>query len=159
MEPGFEFAFPQCDGLAVLQPAGLGSAHLSNPQTMDLSCCLAQTSMQHPAVFSVSMAMREKGLVNDFAVCPMELTGFNGQKRLCVKVSNLYFTDCPVFTLCRLLFTSEFTALSQRATSVSQIPANTMVHVHLVDLQHSPVTVKALGSQDQLATLELSPPP
>jgi len=98
---------------------------------MDLSGCLAQMSMQHPAVFSVSMATRERGLASNFAVCPTKLTGFNGQKHLYVK----------------------------RATSVSLTPANTMAHVHLVGLQHSRVTVKALGSQDQLATLEFSPLP
>jgi len=105
--------------------------HLLNPQTMDLYCCLAQESMRHLVVFSVSMATTERVLASNFVVCMTELTSFNGQKHLCVK----------------------------RAMSVSQIPANTMAHVHLLDLQHSRVTVKARGSQDQLATLEFSPLP
>ena len=64
--------------------------HLLNPQTMDLYCCLAQESMQHPAVFSVSMATTERALVNNFVVCMMELTSFNGQKYLYVKVSEIF---------------------------------------------------------------------
>jgi len=61
---------------------------------MDLSGCLAQMSMQHPAVFSVNMATRERGLASNFAVFPMKLTSFNWTEAP-VCEGEQYVTECP----------------------------------------------------------------
>ena len=103
---------------------------LLNPHTMDLYCCLAQESMQLFVVFSVSMATTERVLASNFVVCMMELTRFSGQKHLCVKVSEISFSIVKFIVVTFDLTTY---VLSQRAMSVSQIPANTMAHAHLVD--------------------------